>query len=267
MMTNDLPSQEVTIDVTVKSPTPMEHIYFNAPYIPLFKSRRGESELDMSYDNWKLIKFKYNDVYRAIDSEVDQAKNDLARMAMEAKGEANKQTASLSWYHTSYKEANTGQTYGNGVYATSEDHAKEIILKRGLGEELSMGWMLRKERGWMLPSEALEKWWVDYWSNPKFRSADGWYFDKTKLTAAQAREMAELQEKAIHGATFVGFLALKSGVATVDEILSDCGITHHAVHLCAGTFGQDEEALMLGEYNHALPMMKEIEARVPGLIK
>lgn len=235
----------------------------------VFKTRYDQVDPnEFDYDGWKKVKFRMHDALAKANDLAWEAKHEIDMARIKLRAEIGDIKANQMWFRTNYKEANTGQNYANGLYAFDESHAKELILKRGLDEELvtSSFFGMRNERDWMLPSVALEKWWVEYWTNPKFCNDYG-SFDKTMLTTEQQRDMANLQEKVIHGATFVGFLALKSGVATVDEVLSDCGITHHAVHLCSGTFGVDESELMYGEYRHALPMMREIESRVPGLTK
>ena len=64
----------------------------------------------------------------------------------------------------------------------------------------------------------------------------------------------------LHMACFVGFLALKSGVATVEDILGDCGLVHEIAH-----------NMDIGEGNPCIAtravvvrMARRIERAIPG---
>jgi len=45
--------------------------------------------------------------------------------------------------------------------------------------------------------------------------------------------------KLIHTICFLSYIALKSGKATAEEILSDKGVLHEAIHLLDGSFNED----------------------------
>lgn len=239
----------------------MNDIYTMKIDLSMFKTRYDVQEDDWA--PWLRFKFTNYVVHNKINSMVERAKRDLERAAFVAKGKAVDATSIMRWFRTSYKEANTGHTYSNGLYANNEAHAEELIIQRNLGEERSFG--IVDDRDWILPSEAMQKYWEEFRWNPEY--LDHGMFVPSKLSDDKKRRMEKLREQAIHGSTFVAYLAMKSGVATVDETLSDGGIVHRAVHICAGTLDNDDPVYIEEEYARIMPMLRDIEQRVPGLTK
>lgn len=64
--------------------------------------------------------------------------------------------------------------------------------------------------------------------------------------------------KVLHYAVFVGWLAIKSGVATVDDILGDCGLVHELAHCL------QEVDLVARDFAEIVEMAHRIERAVPG---
>ena len=64
----------------------------------------------------------------------------------------------------------------------------------------------------------------------------------------------------LHMACFVGFLALKSGAAGVDEVLGDTGLIHEIAHHLH--FGEDEPCL--ARLEEIAGMAHRIEQAIPG---
>lgn len=60
-----------------------------------------------------------------------------------------------------------------------------------------------------------------------------------------------------HSLCWMGHLALKSGVATVDEILGDQGLIHEYAHMRSG---------IAGRRNKLIEMAQNIERRIPGFL-
>ena len=85
-------------------------------------------------------------------------------------------------------------------------------------------------------------------------------------TAPNERSLADMIEadgctiEATHMACFVGFLALKSGAATVDEILGDRGLVHEIVHCLVG----DHDEPLLASQAEMVRMARRIERAIPG---
>ena len=66
---------------------------------------------------------------------------------------------------------------------------------------------------------------------------------------------------ALHMACFVSFMALKSGAATVESVLGDCGLIHEIVHNMAFGEGREPVVATRGEVAR---MAREIERAIPG---
>ena len=66
--------------------------------------------------------------------------------------------------------------------------------------------------------------------------------------------------KALHQATFIGFLALKSGAATVEQIVGDLGLVHEIAHAV------EVDAAMPGtrQNDYLVRIAEIIEAAIPG---
>lgn len=90
-----------------------------------------------------------------------------------------------------------GCIYGSYVWATDAQHAKFIVQQRGVGELVSGA-------GWK----------------------DDTWFRLRRLP--RTVEDAELQR--IHYLTFLSFVALKSGLFTIDSIMGDRGWFHEYIH-------------------------------------
>lgn len=63
----------------------------------------------------------------------------------------------------------------------------------------------------------------------------------------------------LHHICFMSFIAIKSGKAGVDEILSDRGILHEAIHFLDGSC----DAKTVSEFNKKLHWLKEITYSAP----
>ena len=74
----------------------------------------------------------------------------------------------------------------------------------------------------------------------KNRVSGNFYFDLNDISGigCDIRENG-ITNDTLHGACFLGFLALKSNVATVDEILGDYGFVHEMIHLMC--FGEEHK--------------------------
>jgi hypothetical protein len=59
-----------------------------------------------------------------------------------------------------------------------------------------------------------------------------------------------ISAKELHLITFMSFIALKSGKMTPDEILSDRGILHEAVHIMDGSFDESTMIEFKNKLNH-----------------
>ena len=64
----------------------------------------------------------------------------------------------------------------------------------------------------------------------------------------------------IHYACYVGFLALKCGSASIEDILGDCGLIHEMSHNMA--FGEGEACI--ADRNQVVRMARKIEQAIPG---
>ena len=69
--------------------------------------------------------------------------------------------------------------------------------------------------------------------------------------------------KTLHHAIFTGWQAIRSGAATVDDILGDCGLVHELVHALHGGEGQ----LTIGrKFEDLVEMARRIEHAIPGSV-
>ena len=64
----------------------------------------------------------------------------------------------------------------------------------------------------------------------------------------------------LHMACFVGFVAIKSGVATVEDILGDCGLVHEIAHNL--DIGEGEP--LIATRANLVEMARRIERAIPG---
>lgn len=109
-----------------------------------------------------------------------------------------------------YRQGPNQTKYGSDIYANSFDHAKRLARRRGIGEKVISDGM-KSKAFYPFPSEL---------------------FRKRKLTKRDALA-------AIHGTTFLAFIAMKSGRAEINEVLGDTGFLHEAIHVLQfGRFGQ-----------------------------
>lgn len=138
-----------------------------------------------------------------------------------------------AWYLTEYRanwvpigkdeEIAPPGAYGAHVYASSLKEAKKLCRLRGLGERIVF------ERGTK--------------AAPYRRASD-----LLKARTVSGRRKSE--KTVLHGLSFLGMLALASGVATIQEILGDEGFIHNFCH-------GHTRAIVLAK-------VLEIEKRVPG---
>ena len=68
---------------------------------------------------------------------------------------------------------------------------------------------------------------------------------------------------ALHLACFVGFLALKSGSATIEEVLGDTGLIHEMVHRMCSVDEDDDYPFIVSQEELA-DMAHRIERTIPG---
>ena len=68
---------------------------------------------------------------------------------------------------------------------------------------------------------------------------------------------------ALHLACFVGFLALKSGSATIEEVLGDTGLIHEMVHRMCSVDEEDDYPFIESQEELA-DMAHRIERTIPG---
>ena len=109
-----------------------------------------------------------------------------------------------------YRHGPEGRKYGSDIYASSYAHAQRLAKRRGIGETVISAGMHSKAF-YPFPSDLMRK---------------------RKLSKRQALD-------AIHGVTFLAFVAMKSGKANVSEVLGDLGFLHEAVHVLSfGRFGE-----------------------------
>ena len=112
-------------------------------------------------------------------------------------------------------------SFSGDIWARDWAHAKRLAKKRGIGEIICGE--VRGKQYWRYPSETM-----------RMRKRD--------------------HDAIFHGLAFLGWLALKSGAATADEILGDYGILHEYAHVRGG-------ASILKKL---IPRVEAIERRVPG---
>jgi len=141
----------------------------------------------------------------------------------------------MPWYLTVYNADgsepdvnNVVGSYSGDVWARSARHARQVAKRRGLGERI-LGETGRRRPPWTLPSEWIAK--------RKLRDAD-----------------------VFHALCWLGHLALKSGVATADELLGDNGLIHEYAHMRSwgGRTGLRRRDL--------IAKAREIEGRIPGFV-
>ena len=165
------------------------------------------------------------------------------------------------WFSTMYTEANTAHTFGSGVYAVDHDEAKALTAVRNFNERAEGGWQAK--RPWSLPSRHLTEYVDCYVKDRKYISKEG-AFEFAKMPEAEIKKARKLAEKAIHGTTFLSFIALNAGTSSVNKLLSDQGILHAVIHIVSGVMDYDP-AWMLEEYERIIPILEEFEKSVPGV--
>ena len=69
----------------------------------------------------------------------------------------------------------------------------------------------------------------------------------------------------LHHAVFIGWQALKSGEATPDEILGDCGLVHELVHALQGQSMEGQFAVGR-DFDQIVEMARRIERAIPGSV-
>ncbi len=90
-------------------------------------------------------------------------------------------------------------------------------------------------------------------------------FEPTSRLESSYKPLSDLIERkgatpeTLHYAIFVGWLAIKSGTASVDDILGDCGLVHELAHFLQ--FGEHPTKLDIGEL---VAMARRIERAIPG---
>ena len=77
------------------------------------------------------------------------------------------------------------------------------------------------------------------------------------ITEPYTDEPADLRSK-IHQACFLGYVALKAGTITAEELLGDKGILHEAIHLMCGDPDANPEAIEEG--------LARLRTKVPGYV-
>jgi hypothetical protein len=121
--------------------------------------------------------------------------------------------------------------YGSHLWATDAADARSIAKRRRLGERI----LGQSPRCYSDPLSSI-----------LFRRRN--YGEKADL---------------IHSLTWLGFIAAKSGAATLDELWGDTGVIHQAVHYLQ--FGTETgETVTAGWVYEAL---RRLERRVPGLVE
>lgn len=131
-------------------------------------------------------------------------------------------------FHTTYGEG--GRRHGSVIEADDMQHARALAIERGLNETI-------ESQGWQGGDPGLGHFGA-YLLN-------GQYVD------------------ALHEATFLGFVAMQSGVATAREVLGDRGLIHEIVHLMQ--FGDDLDDENPDSRNiRVRERAKDIALRVPG---
>jgi len=100
--------------------------------------------------------------------------------------------------------------FGSGFVSNDED-VEEMIEKRGLDEKYD-----------------------GYGAKDSFKPICVWRY-----------LLDDEIDKALHAATFLGFIGLKSGVLTVDEVLGDYGFIHEIAHYVDNTHDSDNRAVEL----------------------
>jgi len=138
----------------------------------------------------------------------------------------------MPWFMTAYyadgspppgiEESWVG-AFGGYIFANSMRQAKAFAKRRGLNE--GVAWRCGQAAPYRLPSEWIAK------RRP----------DPTDV---------------FHSLIWMGHLALKSGVATVDEVFGDEGIVHVYAHMRSGRPRRKE----------LIKRVREIERRIPGLL-
>lgn len=136
----------------------------------------------------------------------------------------------MPWFLCEYRQ--DGTKFGSDIWANSWSHARRLATIRGAGETV-IGQGGKKRPFYPFPSELLRR---------------------RSMTKQQALD-------AVHGCTFLGFLALKSGRANVDEVLGDRGFVHETIH--AVQFGRASQGLSVGRREYA-EVIKCWEFKIPG---
>lgn len=109
------------------------------------------------------------------------------------------------WYHCRYRvtdHLDSGRkeqlTYGSYVWAPSYAEARRRVIQRNIGEEVSSPYPF-KSKPHSLPSELLSA-------------------KRVRWTKVQ------------HAVCWLGWLAVKQGIRSVDQLLSDTGLLHELAH-------------------------------------
>lgn len=151
----------------------------------------------------------------------------------------------MPWYETSYipplirdKVLIRGGAYGCHFFAKNWLHAEELVKQRNLNEHIFFEW----------------------------ETKDFNYPDPYPLPSAALRELYHLTEHQrlvfLHGLSFLGNIAIKSGVAVPEEIVGDEGIVHEAIHqLQIITVGQNPTTHDAQKFKRNLI---DLEQKVPG---
>ena len=98
-------------------------------------------------------------------------------------------------YSTEYKQ--DGSTYGSYFWAKSPEHAARLARIRGLNEEILGCFSLHQSETWV---------------------------------NLRLKRKGKAHEQRLHYLTFLSFVALKSGLYTVDRVMGDKGWYHEYIH-------------------------------------
>ena len=94
----------------------------------------------------------------------------------------------------------------------------------------------------------------EYGDSPPWRGP----VTERSLTAVIEQEGATLG--ALHMACFVGYVAVKAGVASVEQVLGDCGLIHEIIHNLDFVEGEPCVATRA----ELVEMARQIEQAIPG---
>lgn len=175
------------------------------------------------------------------------------------------------WHVTIYEYARKarfvagGGLYGGYIWAKDFEHAKRLAALRNIGETVQGAGNPYMAAGFRdpyeLPSDLLKKFLrprSDAWSSD-------WFVEhKNMAVTMPAPIMADPATviKAVHGTTFLCYIASRAGLISSDEALSDNGLVHEVIHFASSLvdrrFGHYPVA---EELHHAI---ESLERKVPG---